>query len=176
MSDCFLTTNKARPYFLKLTKLALRENGFSPKIIKKPMLERYYECERQAKTPIYIVCDDDCIPATSNTLSALISLMEANPDYGQLGLGWRQNMKDEENNSWIRAKGEDIWDFDQCGGIIAIRKGSLKDLGYKMEYPNYGDDKVIGRVAKELGYKVGVAHKLFFHHLGHGNEFTTFKI
>lgn len=166
--DCFITTNKQRPYFLKLTNKALKMSGFNPIIIEKPMLERYFECEKQAKSDIYILCDDDIIPATCNTLQDLVKLLQEKTGYSQIGLAWKENMNEEENNSWIRSKEDGIWEFDHCGGCIAIRKGTIKDLGYKMEFENYGDDRVVGRIARELGYKVGIARNLWFHHLGQG--------
>lgn len=164
-----------RGYFRSLTKLAVVESGLYPKIIHKPMLERYFECERQAKSDIYILMDDDCIPATSQTLIELVALLKRRPDISQLGLGWQQSMESERGSAWKLAElDEDVWEFDHCGGIMAIRKGTIKDLGFKTDYENgIGDDKVMGKTARELGYKVGIAHKLWFHHLGAGKDLST---
>src|SRR5258708_3965199 len=105
MVNCFITTHKnrsvERDYFLGLTQLALHANGFSATIVEKPMLERYFECERLADENIYILCDDDIIPATPDTLVQLIKIMREHPEYSQLGLAWKQDMASEENNSWI---------------------------------------------------------------------------
>lgn len=147
--------------------------GGNVKIIEKPMLERYFEAERLATNEIYIVCDDDCLPATPTTLKELIEVMENHPDYSQIGLGWKPNMNDEWNNGNRIGQDGDVWEFNQCGGIIAIRKDTIKDLGYLMEYENYGDDKVLGKIARAQGYKVGVTPNLYFHNLGVNH--TTFN-
>lgn len=166
--DVFITTNNKRPYFLELTKKALELSGYKPIIVQKPMLERYYECERLSTTPIYILIDDDIIPATSDTLQKLVETMEKYPELSQLGLGWKSEMGDEYNSSWRRGIiGEDVWEFDHCGGCIAIRKGTIHNNNDKCDYANgIGDDKIVGMNARKAGYKVGIAHKLFFHHLG----------
>lgn len=172
MQDCFITTNKRRQYFLKLTQKALKLSGFAPILVEKPMLQRYFECERLSDSDIYILCDDDIIPATDTTLIELIRLMEKHPEYSQIGLAWKPDMKSEENNSWIRNKESDIWEMDHCGGCVAIRKGTIKNLGIKPEFNSgYGDDRVMGETARQLGYKVGVAPNLWFHHLG--SQLTT---
>lgn len=177
MKDCFVTTNYQRPYFLKLTITALKKSGFFPILVKKPMLERYFVAEKMAKTDLYVFIDDDIIPVTQATLFEAIDLMEKHPELSQLGLGWKPNMQDEYNSSWRRGViSDDIWEFDHCGGCMIIRKGTIKDLGYKCDYKNgIGDDKVVARIARERGYKVGVAHKLWFHHLGVGNLSTVWK-
>lgn len=177
MIDCFITTqgnrSPEREYFFYLTQLALHLQGFSSKTVEKPMLERYFECDRQAESDIYIMCDDDIIPATSNTLTSLVNTLREHPEISQLGLGWRPDMKNESNNSWIRGHiTKDIWEIDHVGGCVAIRKGTIKDLGYRTDYKNgIGDDKIAGKIARELGYKVAVSNKLYFHHLG--SNFTT---
>jgi GT2 family glycosyltransferase len=176
--DCFLTShhglNKEREYFEELTIKSLQLNGFNPIIIRKKMLKRYFEAEKLAKSKIYIVCDNDVIFPTHDTLEKLVEIMRKNPKLSQLGLGWRKDMSPEANSSWrLGTVSDDVWEFASCGGCMAIRKGTIKDLGYKMEFENYGDDRVIGRIARELGYKVGIAHNLYFIHLG--NEYSTFK-
>lgn len=173
MIDCFITTNKKRPYFLSLTERALTLSGFLPTIINEPLLYRYFECERQAKTDIYILSDDDVIPATQNTLRNLIEIMEAHPEYSQLGLGWKHDMTSEAGSPWIRGKESDVWEMDHIGGLMAIRKGTIKDLGHKAEFTSgYGDDRVMGKTARDLGYKVGLVPTLYFHNLGF--NYTTF--
>lgn len=176
--DCFITTHKGRSvereYFLALTQLALHSSGFDATVVEKPMLQRYYECEYLADSSIYILSDDDVIPATPQTLKELVKIMKDHPDYSQLGLSWKQDMKSEENSSWILNKGKVIWEMDHVGGIMAIRKGTIKNLGYRAEYPSgYGDDRVMGKTARELGFKVGIIPHLYFHHLG--AKFTTFN-
>ena len=175
----FLTSHKPltkeRKYFEKLTLLSLQLNGFKPIIIRKKMLERYFEAERLATSPIYIVCDNDIVLATPDTLKQMVEIMQKYPNLSQLGCGWG-NMQAEEHSPWrLGTIGDDVWEFHSAGGCIAIRKGTIKDLGIKMEFKNYGDDRVIGETARAWGYKVGIAHKLKMYHLGMGNEYTTFK-
>lgn len=168
MYDCFITSDMSRPYLFALTYHALVRNGMRPKLVRKPLLERYYECEDRARTPIYLVCDDDCVPADDTTIRKLVDTMKSYGELSQLGLGWKADMGSERDSPWkLSEMGDDVWEFDHCGGIVAVRKGSIKNLGYKAEYPNgYGDDRVMGKTARELGYKVGVTPKLYFHHLG----------
>jgi hypothetical protein len=178
MIDCFLTTHKPlskdRKYLEKLTVLSLRNNGFRPIMIRKKMLERYWEAERLATSDIYIVCDNDIVLPTTDTLQKLVETMRKYPELSQLGLAWKQNMDSEANSPWrIGTIGDDVWEFFACGGCMAIRKGTIKDIGIQMEFRNYGDDRVLGQTARFLGYKVGIAHKLYMYHLG--NENTTFK-
>lgn len=172
--DCFITSKaprtKERGYFLSLTQLALHANGFNAIIIEKPMLERYLECERLATSDIYLLSDDDIIPGTPSTLKNLVTLMEKHPEISQLGLSLRKDLRREEMGEWIKGDiGEDIWEVDHVGGIMAIRRGTIKDNGERPSYPyGDGDDRIMGRVAREGGYKVGIANKLWFHHLGAG--------
>lgn len=165
--DCFITTNDERTYFKELTKTALISSGFNVKYIRKPMLTRYFKAEHEAQTDLYIFIDDDIIPSTVDTLKELVSIMKEHPEYSQLGLGWKPDMRSEEGSSWIRNKGDPIWEMDHCGGCMIIRKGTIKDLGIKPEFPSgYGDDRVMGETARRLGYKVGIVPHLWFHHLG----------
>lgn len=174
--DCFVTSNLARPYFKKLTlkALSVQKPTLHPKLVVAPMLIRYFECERRATTPLYVLCDDDCVPATEDTMHKLEEIMKVHPEYSQLGLGWKANMKDEESNGWILNRGPTIWEMFAVGGCMIIRKGTIKDLGIKPEFESgYGDDRVMGETARRLGYKVGIVPSLYFHHLG--AQFTTFK-
>jgi hypothetical protein len=169
--NSFITTNGEREYFLGLTQFALSLSGYPATVVKKPMLERYFECERLADEYIYILCDDDIIPATSNTLKELVSIMRKHPEYSQLGLAWKKNMESEANNSWIRSKDDDIWEMDHVGGCMAIRKGTIKNLGHTVDYKTgWGDDRVMGKTARETGHKVGIVPHLYFHHLGNGQS------
>lgn len=146
-------------------------NGFYATLVEEPMLKRYFKCEELADSSIYILSDDDVIPGTPDTLNRLITIMRQNPEYSQLGLAWRKDMRSEENNSWIRGKKKDIWEMDHVGGIMAIRKGTIQDLGYKTDYKNsIGDDRIMGKTARDLGFKVGIVPHLYFHHLGAGRS------
>jgi len=162
-----MTTNLSRPYLGELTFHSLMANGFEAEIVNKPMLERYFECERLALSPLYILCDDDIILSSETTLKQALRLMESHHEISQLGLGWKPDMTSERQSSWCLGEiSPDIWEFDHCGGCVIIRKGTVRDLGLSTAYPQgIGDDKVMGQTARKLGYKVGVAHKLFFHHL-----------
>lgn len=175
----FLTSHKPltpdREYFEKLTVDSLLLNGHRPIIIRKKMLERYFEAERLATSDFYVVCDNDIILKKPDTLKRMLEIIKKYPELGQLGCGWG-NMQNEEGSSWkLGVIGDDVWEFYGCGGCIIFRRGILKDLGIKMEFENYGDDRVIGETFRKLGYKVGIAHKLEMIHLGMGNEYTTFK-
>lgn len=169
--DCFMCStrekSREREYFEQLTMQSLSLNGFTPKVLYKPLLLRYYEAERRASSPFYIFCDNDIVLATPDTLLQLVEVMRRHPEYSQLGLGWLPNMNPERDSSWKTGENGEIWDFDHVGGCMIIRKGTIKDLGYKPEFESgYGDDRVMGKVARELGYRVGVVPSLYFYHLG----------
>lgn len=165
-NDVFVTTNHRRPYFHNLTLRALELSGFKPQVVVKPMLERYFECERLAKTDIYIMCDDDIIPAYQDTLSRLIDIMHDNKEYSQIGLAWRPDMQAEKGNSWTLTTDGRLWEMDHCGGCVAIRKGTIIiDKEYD-EDMCYGDDRIVAQIARSNGYKIGIARDLWFHHLG----------
>ena len=156
-----------REYFQYLTQISLFLNGFTPHLLYQPLLKRYFEAQEQTETEFFILCDNDIVLSTPDTLEKALKIMEKHPEYSQLGLGWKQNMDSERGNSWLTPKEGDVWDADHCGGCVIIRKGTLKDLGYKAEYENgYGDDRVMGKIARELGHKVGIIPNLYFHNLG----------
>lgn len=164
-----------REYYEQLAIQALRLNGLLPEIIRKKFLERYFEAERLASTEIYIFADNDLIPSSPTTIKQLVEIMQDNPEYSQLGLGWLEDMEPERSNSWKTGENGKIWDFDHVGGIVAIRKGSIKNLGLIPEYKDgYGDDRVMGATARRLGYKVGIVPSLYFYNLG--KKHSTFKV
>ena len=169
----FLTTQKKRTdereYFFHLTVEALRRQhgDIEITVVSKPMLERYFEAEKLATDDIYILCDDDIVPADQNTLAEIIEALRSHPEYSQMGLGWKPNMDSEKNNSWFKNTDGEIWEADHVGGCVAVRRGTIKDFGYSCDYRNgRGDDKIVGKIARELGYKVGLVPHLWFHHLG----------
>lgn len=160
-----------RRYFEELTLQSLKrqEGTLPPLMLYKPFISRYYEANKLAKTEIFLLCDNDIILPTHDTLHKAVKIMEQHPDYSQLGLGWLPDMERERQSSWKTGENGEIWEFDHCGGCVLIRKDSIKDLGYKAEFENgYGDDRVMGKTARELGYKVGVIPSLYFIHLGNG--------
>lgn len=169
--DCFMCSTEnlspERQYFERLTLCSLFHNGFTPQVLYKPLLLRYYEAEQRTSTPLYVFCDNDIKFPAHDTLPKLIEIMEKHPEYSQLGLGWSSDMSRERNSSWKISENGEIWDFNHVGGCMVIRKGTIKDLGYKAEYESgYGDDRVMGKIARELGYKVGIVPSLYFTHLG----------
>lgn len=177
MYDCFITTDYQREYYRNLTYNALILNGVYPQMVEKPMLERYFECERLATTDIYILSDDDIIPKDNDTIPKLIALMEAHPELSQLGLCWKEDINDNELSGWgIGRIDKDVYEMDHVGGVMAIRKGTIKDLGYKTDFEEgIGDDRIMGRTARELGFKVALATNLSFIHLGQGKS-TVWKL
>lgn len=170
--DCFITSHSPRTpereYAFALTQVALHANGFNPIVIEEKMLDRYFKCDEMAESEIYIMCDNDIIPATPDTLNKLVNLMYEYPILSQLGLGWRHDLRQQEVESWVRGTiSDDVWEMDHVGGCMAIRKGTIPNLGYECDYENgIGDDKIVAKIAREMGYKVGLAPKLWFHHLG----------
>ena len=159
--DCFITTNFKRPYLLSLTERALYLSGFCPILIDKPLLERYFECERLATSDLYILSDDDVIPASRSTLGELIEIMREHPEYSQLGLSWKGISKE---NPIIRRRGA-LWELDYVGRLMVIRKGTIKPLDNEFEL-HKEDGKAMGDIARKQGLKVGIVPNLFFHNLG----------
>ena len=165
------TLTPHRHYFQQITLACLqRQDGvIPPQMLYKPFILRYYEANRLAKTNIFVLCDNDIVLPTHDTLQKAIRIMEKYPNYSQLGLGWLPDMERERQSSWKTGENNEIWDFDHCGGCVLIRKDSIKDMGYKAEFDNgYGDDRVMGKIAREMGFKVGVIPSLYFIHLGDG--------
>lgn len=171
MTDCFITSNLERKYLAKITLKALSLNGECAWLVNAPMLDRYFECESKSRTGIYILSDDDIIPAREDSIKNLVKILEERPEYGIIGLSWKPNLKAEEVSGWLIKDEGDVLEMDHVGGIMAIRKGVLEDLGERCDYENgTGDDKVIGRIIRKKGYKVGLYIKDYFHHLGAGNS------
>ena len=148
MPDCFLTQLNLNPYHCSLVEKSLRLSGFLPILISGPSLFRYFECERQAQTDIYIFSDDNVIPATRNTIAQLLEVFARYPDYAQLGVNWDRHHFDSN---------KEVLERGYVRGLQVIRRGVLKDLGYAME----DDNEAIGKTFKKLGYKVGIVKNLY---------------
>lgn len=168
--DCFITTNFQRPYFLDLTSRALVLSGLEVQFVNEPMLERYYECERRALSDVYVLSDDDVIPHSKDALRNLVKVLEKRKDYGMIGLSYKPNLKSEET-SWCMGVDNDVLQFDHVGGIMAIRKGVLTPTSELPDYRNgHGDDRIVGKIFRENGYKVGILSAEHFIHLGEGKS------
>jgi hypothetical protein len=142
-------------------------SGFKPHVITQPMLERYFEAERLARSDIYVVSDDDIIPCTEWAINEAAKLMT--PEIGMLGLSYKMGLREGENSWYGDEISPGVLDADHIGGILLIRKGILEDIGESCDYPNgYGDDKVIASIVRKKGYKVGITTRYWFHHLGEG--------
>lgn len=172
MIEAYLCTTKyrdrTRNYFHNLTAFAFSSLDTDYHFLQEPMLERYYEAERRAKRPMYIFSDDDIIPEKEDSLQLLVQALSDYPQYAMIGLAWKKGLNCEEMGKWFyRKESDDLWEVDHVGGIMAIRKGVIEDLGEKCDYPNgIGDDKVICAGIRKSGYKVGLLAKERFHHLG----------
>lgn len=173
MIDSFICTQKNRnpdrDYFFYITDISFTIAGLRPKIVIQPMLKRYLHAEKAAKTAIYIFSDDDIVPENSKTLEKLVYTLSIRPEYGMIGLSWKRGLTCEEMGKWCLGEDEGILEMDHIGGIMAIRKGIIEDTGDECDYENgYGDDKVIGNIVRQKGYKVGILPNDIFHHLGAG--------
>lgn len=168
--DIIMRTNNKRPYETHLTCEALLPDMI---VNDFPPFMNYLECERIATTDIYVICDDDIIPARKDTVENLCYMLEAHPEIGILGLAYKSNMQKEDMVGWIRGEDidRDIFDIDHVGGIFAIRRGILEDLG---ERPNrnagIGDDMVLCRQFRKKGYKVAIYVGDWFIHIGEGKS------
>jgi hypothetical protein len=148
MIDCFISPLNKNPYHCSLTEKALNLSGFLPILIKAPSLFRYFECEKQAQTDVYIFSEDNVLPITRNTVKELLEVFERYPDYGILGLN--------EQGTEYRSNKE-VLERESVKGLQVIRKGILKDLGYVDDE----DTEAIARTFKRLGYKVGITRNLY---------------
>ena len=170
MIETFITTNYERDYLRSITERALILNDCDIKCVHKPMLERYFECDRLSRHEVYILSDDDVIPAHPDTLVRMVAILRKCPELSQLGLAWKPGLTRQEIGDWYRGEiASNILEVDHVGGIVAIRKSTIQDLGYKCDYPKgIGDDKIVAKIARERGYKVGLLIDDYFHHIGVG--------
>lgn len=148
MTDCFIAQTSKNPYYSSLTERALKLSGFLPILINAPSLFRYFQCESEATTDIYIFSDDNVIPATRNTVTELLEVFERYPDYAVLGLC--------ERDETFRSNKE-VLERESVKGIQAVRRGILRELGYRDDE----DSAAIARTFKSLGYKVGITRNLY---------------
>jgi hypothetical protein len=118
--------------------------------------------ERLSKSPVYVVCDDDCLILQKNFISMGLMAMRSFPEFGMIG-GW--NITDDPDCSGHAGLVE-----KDPGGIVFVRKGILTD------FEDHGADKVDGSLADEMrrkGHKVGVTQVSKFNHIGSGYSLTS---
>lgn len=115
--------------------------------------------ERLAKSPIYVIADDDCLPVQRDFVASGLKAMSGKPDYGMMGAF---NITD--NNEYDFNSGA------EPGGIVFVRKGILTD------FEDRGPDKVDGSIADEMKrkhFRYGVSPNIRFNHLGSGYSLTS---
>ena len=170
--DCFIATSHLdrldRRYFLQITKQAL--SPFAPQIISTGAFERYGEAERKAESEIYILSDDDIIPADPSVIPMGLEIMSKHPEIGLLGFAWNKNLSFSDLGSWAKEKLNDgLVEIDHVGGLRIVRKGlcaEVKPSG--AGWLSKADDKAHSEAIKAAGYKVVIWLGGWFHHLGEG--------
>lgn len=175
LPEIFIRSNQKRMYEYDLTMramLAQKHCEYSMTIYNVPMFENILECEKKATTDIYVVSDDDIIPSRADTVRRLCEKMDEHPEIGIMGLAWHPALSPDSFAAWTKEEIEwKLWEVDHVGGITAIRRGILEDMG---DRPNtllaIGDDKLIANVIRKKGYKVAIWLDDCFYHIGEGKS------
>lgn len=116
---------------------------------------RRHYAELHAKTPFYILADDDCMPLGNNFLERCEDLMNRYPEYAILG-----------TEDYCAPSGPDeIYETKTAGGINVIRKGII-------EVPPFNgqtwDGCAQGEQIRAKGWKVGRMRDVRRNHFGDG--------
>lgn len=183
-----VTGNGMRQYFRQLVRDAVVLNGCDhPLMISDAEpLERFLLADKRAKVDVgdfYIICDDDCLPATPSAFERAIEILEEFDEIGILGLAWKRGLRPDDMGAWKKSDYFDVddesfptrvWEVDHVGGIIAVRKGALANPAPTAQFRTLdlehgiGDDQVLADIVRANGFKVCITSDVWFHHLGEG--------
>lgn len=131
--------------------------------------ERRILADREAKSDIYIVTDDDCIPLGLDFIERGVRVMEAHPQHGVLAA---LNIRSDTlfKNGIAPYCGEfiddDVWDCHAVGGIRFCRKGAIKEWPASVSEGSYDMQHHEGLV--NAGFRAGYMRNVLFNHLGEG--------
>lgn len=118
-------------------------------------MESKRAAERLAKSDIYVVADDDCLPIRKAFVTRGVQTMERYPQFGILAAA---NITDGEPF----ASDEPV-ERHAVGGVAFVRRGILADFSECV--PEQVDGTICDEF-KRRGYKCGVMPFVEFNHLG----------
>lgn len=127
------------------------------------LMRRVY-ADLAARTPIYILTDDDILPVDMNSIPEAVAILEGNPEFCQLSY----RPVEATFQRWTPEQYRPIYDVDveehvSVGGLRVCRKGVLQRWP-KMTGPGY--DREYADACRAIGWRVGYYQKLFATHLG----------
>ena len=121
--------------------------------------------EENAKSPIYVIADADCLILGKDFISRGVEIMERYPEYGILTA-----VSVIENADICSGYASDVFERHSVGGVAFVRKGILT------EFRDCRPDQVDGTICDEMtrkGYKCGVMPDVRMNHLGYGYSLTS---
>lgn len=83
--DCFIASNHKRPTLERQTYAFLKAEGFTPRFIDRPEPSRVAECSKRATSDVYVLVEDDVLPAPG-AIKAAIDILLQHKDVAKLGL------------------------------------------------------------------------------------------
>jgi hypothetical protein len=118
--------------------------------------------EDNAKTDIYLCCDDDCMPMGANFVKRGLRIAKILPDMPVLGA--------QLCGSDLLGCGYDVRAMvaigSTAGGVNFIHKGILKDVLSKTKDAPLFDESSLGNAVRSLGFQTGYMLDPQVNHLG----------
>lgn len=174
MIDTFMITTEWREqadYFRTMTFTSLLNCGHQPKFIsnQKPF-ECYLTAEKEAKTDIYLVCDDDVVIGAKGMIETAFQVMQEHPEIGLLGFVYRKGVHPSQYGSWLKNQlTDDIYEIDHTGGVLMLRKGAVRDYGERPDHSvGIAHDRTLASAVRQSGFKVCIDFSLHYNHIGEG--------
>ena len=127
--------------------------------------ERRIRADELAKSDIYIVADDDCMPIGPDFIARGVAVMEAHPDFAVLAAR-NCHEKNDEPPYVGRYIDDDVWEAHAVGGIRFCRKGAVKHWPESVSAGSYDCQHHEGIVAS--GMRAGYMRRVTMNHLGIG--------
>jgi hypothetical protein len=132
------------------------------------------QARERATTALYVVSDNDVIPAQPDTIARGLEVMRQHPTLGVLGYCW-QKPKKEPYGTWLRRDCGDYWKVGYCGGLWIVRREAVSnwcaEVRLPVDYANgIGEDRLFCEAVERNGYDIGVLPDRWFCHLGEGQS------
>lgn len=127
--------------------------------------DRRIKADELARSEIYIVTDDDCMPIGADFIARGLAVMEAHPDFGILAAMnyWNRNDSVPYTGRFIDA---DVWECHAVGGIRFCRKGIIKEWPESVNPGSY--DCQHHEALVKAGYRTGYMRNVQMNHIGLG--------
>jgi hypothetical protein len=139
----------------------------TPELLDCPLsefnLKRRIYADVMARTSVYVLTDDDCLPECSAVEAHQVAVRHC--DFGMLSL-----MPSNANIvPWAEATYDDdeVMEHVDTGGCRFLRKGVVKEWPPSLRK---GYDREHSEAIREAGLRVGYFKELCQHHLGEGRS------